>query len=254
MNFKNPPARFFAALLAFVMGSVVIHAQDSISTNEGKTNTVSAPAESSTAGTNTTSSTNFASNSIPVAKTKHDRGILAGGGTHHESGAGYNPGNAMLGKTVIALAAVVCPFLVVFSLPVAIIVTVFYFRHRQNIMMHETIRTMVERGVPVTPEFIAGLNPRGFNVNIQGKWDVQKHRNQRLLPGLILTGVGLALIGMHPFVFARGGVIVLIIGLAFLIVWLVERKQNNNDARRATTGGVQPAEKKEDNESQKPKE
>lgn len=231
MPFKDTSTKLFAAILASVMGAAMLYAQDSTSTNENETNTVSAPAESPAVNTNTVSNTKFGSNSIPVSKAQHNSGLHASGGQNCGYAVDINPRNGMAGKTVIALAAIVCPFLVVFGLPVAVIVIVFYFRHRQNKLMHETIRAMVDRGVPVTPEMIAGLNP-SLKANVQGKLAVQRFRNRYLLAGLILSGAGLALIIGLPEHSGPGGLIILFIGLAFLIVWLVERKQNANDQRK----------------------
>jgi hypothetical protein len=47
------------------------------------------------------------------------------------------------------------------------------------------------------------------------------------LPGLLLTGVGAALM-INEHRFSGPGLIVLFVGIAFLIVWLVERMDRNN--------------------------
>lgn len=113
-----------------------------------------------------------------------------------------------LGPTVVSIM----PFL----FPIAIIAVVFYFNHRRSKLAHETFRLMIEKGVPITPELIANLNLRGkHGVNPQVRY---------LLPGLILVGVGIGIITVA----GKGGLIVLLIGVAFLIVWLVERKKRND--------------------------
>ena len=152
-----------------------------------------------------------------------------------------------MGLDLIGLAAVVGPFFVAFALPVAIIAIIFFSKHRRNKMMHETIRAMVDKGMPVTPEVIAGLNAKGLKVDVQGKFDNRRPRNKHLLPALILIGVGLALTGFHPWHAGTGGKIVLFIGLAFLIVWLVEKKQNGNYEQSVNT------ERKQDYDQQPPK-
>src|SRR5205814_2609855 len=43
-----------------------------------------------------------------------------------------------------------------FGSPVAVLGLFFYFRYRRNRMMHETLRAMVEKGVPIPPELLAG--------------------------------------------------------------------------------------------------
>jgi len=96
-----------------------------------------------------------------------------------------------------------------YGLPVAILAVILYFKHRRLSLMHETLRAMIEKGMPVTPEVIAELKdqcgPRG-------------PRMCYLLPGLIFTGVGIALLVNS----GRGGMIPLLIGIAFLIAWQVD--------------------------------
>ena len=103
----------------------------------------------------------------------------------------------------------------VFSL--VIIGMYLYFRHRRNQMVHETMRNMIEKGMPITPELVAELT---------GK------RRSRLMPGLIMTGIGAALLitnlnrtnpgkNMEDY---KLGCMLLFIGVAFLTVWLMERK------------------------------
>jgi uncharacterized protein DUF6249 len=107
-----------------------------------------------------------------------------------------------------------------FGMPVMIILVVFYFKHRRNKMAHETLRAMIEKGVPMTPELVAEVNGQGCGV------PGEKRTRSRLLPALVLTGVGIALLmGGHD---DRGGWILVFIGVAFLIVWFVEGRNQNN--------------------------
>ena len=104
------------------------------------------------------------------------------------------------------------------SMPVVIVGLALYFRYRRERLAHETMRVMVEKGVPITPELIQQLG---------------KRRSRRLLPGLVLIGIGGAmLISNHSWSTGfqgppGGGLILLFIGLAFLIVWLVERNKDD---------------------------
>jgi len=103
-----------------------------------------------------------------------------------------------------------------FGMPVAIVAVALYFHHRRNKLAHETLRAMIDKGVPITPELVAEL--RGKNPS--GPAAVRP-RVRHLLPGLILVGVGAALALTHEI---QGGLITLFIGVAFLVVWAVEQK------------------------------
>jgi len=108
-----------------------------------------------------------------------------------------------------------------FGMPIFIIAIVFYFKHRRNKMAHDTIRAMIDKGMPITPELVRELEHK----NPQSTWGWSQ--GGRLLPGLVLTGVGAALL-LNGGSQNRGHWIVLFIGLAFLIVWAVERKGSTN--------------------------
>jgi hypothetical protein len=112
-----------------------------------------------------------------------------------------------------------------FGVPVAIVAIMFYTIHLRNKLVHETIRAMVEKGIPMTPELIASVKPKGSAANFQVKVDGGSTRTRHLLPGLILVGAGLG--GM--VIDMRWALIILLVGVAFLIVWLVERKQHNTE-------------------------
>ncbi len=116
----------------------------------------------------------------------------------------------------------VITILAVFGMPVAIVAIIFFFRHRRIKMAHETLRVMIEKGATVTPELVAELRGRGALEPPTGRG------NRGLLPGLVLAGIGTALLISGSRGDHKGGAIVLFIGIAFLIVWFVERKSQNN--------------------------
>jgi len=118
---------------------------------------------------------------------------------------------------VLALLVPFAPFVMV----TAIIFFALYFKHHRNKLAHETLRTMIEKGVPITPELIANLNVRAKKHEEAGN-----PQTRYLLPGLILVGAGVGVMTLRE----RPGLIVLLIGVAFLVVWFVERK-NKNDAQ-----------------------
>lgn len=220
-----------AAILFLVFATLPLRAQTATSAEVGTNNAVVAVPESQTM-----TSSASASNAVATAETKvqkpskesslvriDDAGIHVGG---------QNPADnnkLALGGIAIGALALLVPF-APFVMVIAIVAIVFYFKHRRNKMVHETMLAMIEKGVPVTPELIAQLRngPSGSSANRLGQ-QLGRSRHRHLLPGLILTGVGTALLISHPGYHSSGGWIVLFIGVAFLIVWFVERRDKNND-------------------------
>jgi len=98
-----------------------------------------------------------------------------------------------------------------YVMPVVILAVILSFKHRRTRMMHETLRAMIEKGMPVTPELVASLRPQG---NPRG------HQMCYLLPGLIASAVGIGLMVNG----GRAGLIPLLVGVAFLIAWQVEKR------------------------------
>jgi hypothetical protein len=117
-----------------------------------------------------------------------------------------------------------------FGMPVLVVGMAFFFKYRRDRLTHETLRAMVEKGVPITPELIAQLGRK------QPEASTQPNQSRHLLPGLVMVAVGAALLvsrhagGGIPGLPAAGGWIVLFVGVAFLVVWFVERN-NKNDAQ-----------------------
>jgi hypothetical protein len=125
---------------------------------------------------------------------------------------------------LIPIIAIASPFVT----GVLVLGIIFYFLHRRNAMLHETLRVMLEKGIPVTPELLTGFKTK----------DRPDPLGRRLLlPGLIMAGIGTALIvSKSDGDTSKGGLIVLFIGAAFLIVWVLEqvasymqRKNQKND-------------------------
>jgi hypothetical protein len=114
----------------------------------------------------------------------------------------------------------VIAILSVFGSPVVIIGLFFYFRHRRNSMLHETLRAMVEKGVPIPPELLAGGGAalaNNFNAARRGITDLRN--------GLILIGVGAGIMALGSEAgFAKLGLIPLFIGVAMIVAWLIGNK------------------------------
>jgi hypothetical protein len=124
----------------------------------------------------------------------------------------------------------VFPILASFGMPVLVVGMAFFFKYRKDRLAHETLRAMIEKGMPITPELIAQLGRK------QSDTSTQPNQSRHLLPGLVMVAVGVALLisnhagGGIPGLPGAGGWIILFVGVALLIVWFVE-KNNKNDAQ-----------------------
>lgn len=136
----------------------------------------------------------------------------AGGGMF----GGKDPLSPTNGPFLVSIISVV----MIFGMPVAIVGIALYFKHRRNRMLHETLRAMVEKGVPIPPELISG---RGLSsakaANVESA-NVESRGNKDLRAGLVLIAVGTGVL-MLPASFSKLGLIPLFIGVALLVVWLI---------------------------------
>lgn len=106
----------------------------------------------------------------------------------------------------------------VFASIVAVCALFFAFLHRRNRMLHETVRLMVEKGVAIPPELLTKpdkKNPERTRNDLRRGWK------------LIGVGVGLlclAMFGAGPLKVGVVGFIPLFLGLAFVMISRLERK------------------------------
>lgn len=101
---------------------------------------------------------------------------------------------------------------------VLFVIAIFFFGYLRDKRRHETIRLMVEKGTPITPELLAGLRrnrPARLNYDPRGylRW------------GVTLVAVGVAMLA--TMIGGRAGWIVLAVGLADMVLWVIERKCSN---------------------------
>jgi len=100
----------------------------------------------------------------------------------------------------------------------------FYFRHRRNKMLHETLRAMIDKGVPIPPELLAAPQQNA----------PPRPRND-LRMGLVLIAIGFGLSSFIPGPERKFGFIPLFIGLAFvisfLIAWKMEQKKKDQPGK-----------------------
>jgi hypothetical protein len=121
----------------------------------------------------------------------------------------------------------VVAIIMVFGSPVAFVAIFCYFRNRKTKMLHETIRAMVEKGVPIPPELFAAQEsvrffPPGGSSAIPRT--ANRARNDFRV-GLILIAVG-AGIGVLS---GKSGLIILFIGVALVIASFFERRKDSNE-------------------------
>lgn len=119
---------------------------------------------------------------------------------------GMNAEHLVLQGVLVAVVAIMA----VFGAPVAIFGLFFYFRHRRNKMLHETLRAMVEKGVEIPPELLAPPEE-----------SARRRELRDFRTGIIMVAVGLALLLTRSSV----GFIPLLIGVSLLIFWKVEQKR-----------------------------
>jgi hypothetical protein len=128
----------------------------------------------------------------------------------------------MNGEDIKQSLAIMIPIIAIVmgcSIPIVIVGLGLYFRHRKNIVLHETVRTMVDKGVPIPPEmFKSDENASPF------AGGTKRPRND-LRTGLIMTCMG---VGMVLFI-GKPGWIVLFLGVAFLLIASFEKKNKNDD-------------------------
>jgi hypothetical protein len=123
-----------------------------------------------------------------------------------------------------SIAALVIPVVVplgAFAMVIAIVGMCITQKHRRNKILHETVRMMIEKGQPIPPEL---LQPQ----------EAERRPRKDLRNGLILVAVGIALLLMnfHGNGFPSGSAYIpLLIGVAFLVAWIIESKKNGGQVK-----------------------
>lgn len=112
--------------------------------------------------------------------------------------------------------------IVAILMPVAIVFIALYFRHQRQVSLHETIKHLADKGMPVPKDL---LDPPAQ------KWSADAGGRQRRSPlfgAMTVFGVG---IGLMIFFYAMGlgglwgvGALVATIGVAQLIALAIERR------------------------------
>ncbi len=203
---KITSQKLFAAILLLTIAAVPLHAQTNDTAEPETTNAVTSARQAPIATTNLEDED---------ARVDHTRSHV-GGKNHLNVPIGPYRGNGNA-RGIIAILAV-------FGMPVAIVGMFFYFRHRKNKMLHETLRAMVEKGVPIPPEL---LREQDVDQPMSGQTGASSHLMRQRLDlrnGLILVAVGAGV----TILAGKPGLIVLFIGIAMLISAMIERKRQSN--------------------------
>ena len=148
------------AILFLVFATLPLRAQTAPSAEIGTSNAVVAAAESQAV-----TSSAPASNAVAVIGTKVQKPSSESSPIHIDN-TGIHVGDQnpaqnrkpAFGEDALGALALLIPIIATsapFIMVITIIAIVFYFKHRRNKMAHETLRAMIEKGVPITPELIA---------------------------------------------------------------------------------------------------
>lgn len=116
-----------------------------------------------------------------------------------------------------------------------IAVAAIFFRYRESVSRDETIRMLAEKGQPIPPELLGGESAGVWRGDGQAHYHFHYRRRNPFRTGIILVCVGIALMfstsewrNGHGFDPANwhisGAIFPLMIGVAFLIIGLVERR------------------------------
>jgi hypothetical protein len=197
-NMKTTLTKLLATIFLFTLAAVPLRAQTNTSTETGMTNS---------AVTNTVSQVTASdSQGARLPSVRVDA-----------------PSFHINGEDIKQSLAVMIPIIAIVmgcSIPIVIVGLQLYFRHRKNIVLHETLRVMVEKGVPIPPEMFKKPEQQSME---HDKSDGKRPRND-LRAGLILTGIGIGTVMLA----GKAGYIILFIGVAFVVASLLEKKDKND--------------------------
>ena len=207
---KRTSPKILAAIFLLTLAVAPLRAQTNLSAESGMSNVAAAVSETQPVA-NVSSSTDAAATQEPHHKTKR----------FSES---FGEESELPGLKGLGILIPLAPFVMV----VAIIGVVFYFKHRRNQMMNETLRSMIEKGMPITPELVESLKtkrpvPTDFLFGSRPRNDIRL--------GLILVGVGAGVVMLA----GKPGWIVLFIGVAYLAVGLFDRNNSGNQPPQPPT-------------------
>ena len=115
---------------------------------------------------------------------------------------------------IIAMMAVI----LVFGTPVIIVIAILMHRARRTQRIHETVLRLAEKGLPIPPDLFVDKPPEDMRSSL--------HK------GVVLIAVGLGLTIFFLTLPERNvpwgvGMIPLLIGVGYMIVWWLENRKEN---------------------------
>lgn len=132
---------------------------------------------------------------------------------------GHNSGSSTV-QFMRALVPVVA-IVMVFGMPVLIVASVLSFKHKRRQLVHQNISQMIEKGMEIPEHLLASA-------------EVRSKPGSALRTGMVLLAAGLGVIAFFYIVGAPQviglGLIPLLIGLAYLLVWKLEGKGDASSA------------------------
>jgi hypothetical protein len=211
---KNTSSLFLTLVSYLIMLATIMFLLFAIMPSSLKAQTSAEMVATNAAVTNT-----VASASVEKPQTAPAPSINIDGTGVHIGGASSGDKQVPFVATLSATLALLIPIIAIVmgcSIPMVIVGLVFYFRHRKNQMLHETVRAMVEKGVPIPPEMFQ-KSEHEFMEHDRAKRPRSDFRN-----GLIFIGVGIGIL----IVAGKTGWIILFMGVAFLVASLFEKKND----------------------------
>jgi hypothetical protein len=118
------------------------------------------------------------------------------------------------GFEVLISAAITVMFC---SIPIILFIIQLCSRQQREKMLHETIRSMVEKGVPIPPELFAKA---GGGADL----GMRLGRHNDLRNGILMLGIGFGTVIAGYTI----GWIVVFLGLAFVVASMFEKKDRND--------------------------
>ncbi|MEY4918701.1 MAG: hypothetical protein RL616_2614 [Verrucomicrobiota bacterium] len=194
MTMKNASAKLFAAILFFTIAIASLQAQTNAVDDRGAVAPV-------VAGTNVQAA------NVVAAITETDHPKRSKDKNQHADVSAARYMWNQVANNCVPLAWVFASF----AIPVTIVIICAYTRHRRHKMANETLRGMIDKGLPITPELVNSLKSKHSSTEAGGAGN---QSNKDLRSGLILTGIGIGVVMLC----GKPGWIILFIGVAFLLI------------------------------------